>query len=157
MFAYAPNSSSLQRVIVAKNAVYNEAKTVSVSFGTPQIYADLIVTGLSTNKAVYNADETITVTTTIKNQGLRSAGGFYVALTSADLATQTKYVSSLAAGGTNVTFTYTSGRYASDKTISITATADSTGAIAESNESNNTRAASFRVLQIGRASCRERV
>ncbi len=147
IFAYAPNSSSLQRVIVAKSAEYNEAKTASVAFGTPQIYADLTVTSLSTNKAVYNADETVTFTATIMNQGLRSASGFYVALTSADLTTQTKYISSLAAGGsTSVTFAYTAGRYTSDKTISITAAADSTGAIAESNEGNNSRAASFKVL-----------
>ncbi len=148
MFAYAPNSSSLQRVIVAKAAEYNEAQTVSTWFSTPQIYADLTVTALNTNKSVYNADETVTVTATIRNQGLRSAGGFYVALTSSDLGTQTRYVSSLASGGsTNVTFSYTAGRYSSDKTISITATADSTGAVAESNESNNSRSASFRVLK----------
>ena len=147
MFAYAPGSSSLQRVIVTKSAIYNEAKTVSVSFGTPQIYADLTVTALSTNKAVYNADETVTVTATITNQGLRSASGFYVALTSADLTTQMKYISSLAAGGsTNVTFAYTAGRYASDKTISVTTAADSTGTVTESNEGNNTRTASFKVL-----------
>ena len=147
MFAYAPNSSSLQRVIVAKSTEYNEAKTVSVSFGTPQIYTDLTVTSLITNKAVYNADETVTVTVTVKNQGLRSASGFYVALTSSDLVAQTKYISSLSSGGsTSVTFAYTASRYTSDKTISITAAADSTGAIAESNESNNTRTASFKVL-----------
>ena len=147
MFAYSPNSSSLQRVIVAKSAEYNEAKTVAVAFGTPQIYADLTVTALNTNKTVYNADETVTVTATIMNQGLRSASGFYVALTSADLTTQTKYVSSLGAGGsTSVAFSYTAGRYTSDKAISITAAADSTGAIPESNEGNNTRAASFKVL-----------
>ena len=147
MFAYVPNSSSLQRVIVAKSAEYNEARTVSVVFGTPQIYADLTVTALNTNKSVYNADEAITITATVMNQGLRSSGGFYVALTSADFTTQTKYVSSLAAGGsTSVTFSCSAGRYTSDKTISITAAADSTGAIPESNESNNTRAASFKVL-----------
>ena len=147
MFAYAPNSSSLQRVIVAKSAEYNEARTASVAFGTPQIYADLVVTSLSTNKTVYNADETVIVTATVMNQGLRSASGFYVALTSADLTTQTKYISSLAAGGnTSVTFSYTTGRYTSDKTISITMAADSTGAITESNEGNNTRAASFKVM-----------
>jgi subtilase family serine protease len=147
MFAYAPNNSSLQRVIVAKSAEYNDAQTVSVSFSTPQIYADLTVTALSTNKSTYNADETVTMTATIINQGLRTAGGFYVALTSPDLATQSKYVSSLAVGGTtNVTFTYTAGRYASDKTISVTATADSTGAVSESNESNNSRSTSFKVL-----------
>ncbi|MGI5848907.1 MAG: CARDB domain-containing protein [Christensenellales bacterium] len=148
MFAYAPDSSSLQRVIVAKAAEYNEAQTVSTWFSTPQIYADLTVTVLSTYKSTYNADETVTVTATVKNQGLRSAGGFYVTLTSSDLTTQTKYVSSLAAGGsTSVTFTYTAGQYSSDKTISITATADSTGVVAESNESNNSRSASFRVLK----------
>ena len=98
MFAYAPNDSDLQRVIVAKSAEYNDAQTVSISFGTPQIYADLTVTALSTNKSTYNADETVAVTATVKNQGLRSSGGFYVALTSNDLTTQTKYVSSLAAG-----------------------------------------------------------
>lgn len=148
MFAYAPNSSSLQRVIVAKAAEYNEAQTVSIWFSTPQIYADLTVTALSTNKSTYNADETVAVTATLKNQGLRSAGGFYVALTSSDLGMQTRYVSSLTAGSvTNVTFSYTAGRYPSDKTISITATADSTGAVTESNESNNSRSASLRVLQ----------
>ena len=147
MFAYAPNDSDLQRVLVANAAEYNDAQTVSVSFGTPQIYADLTVTALSTNKSTYNADETVTVTGMVKNQGLRSAGGFYVALTSSDLTTQQKYVSSLAAGGsTSVTFTYTAGRYTADKTISITATADSTGTLTESNESNNTRTASFKVL-----------
>ena len=147
MFAYAPNSSSLQRVIVAKSAEYKEAKTVSVTFGTPQIYADLTVTALNTNKTVYTADEAVSVTATVTNQGLRSASGFYVALACADLTTQTKYISSLTAGGsTSVTFAYTAGRYASDKILSITAAADSTGAIAESNEGNNTRAASFKVM-----------
>ncbi len=147
MFAYAPNSSSLQRVIVAKSAEYNDAKTVSVSFGTPQIYADLTVTALSANKATYDADETVTVTATVQNQGLRSAVGFYVSLTSADLAAQSKYVTSLAAGSaTSVTFTYTAAQYTADKTVSITATADSTGAVTESNEINNTRSASFKVL-----------
>jgi hypothetical protein len=93
---------------VAKAAEYNEAQTVSTWFSTPQIYADLTVTALSTNKSVYNADETVTVTATIRNQGLRSAGGFYVALTSSDLGTQTRYVSSLPpAVPTNVTFSYT--------------------------------------------------
>ncbi len=147
MIAYAPNSSSLQRVIVGKAAEYHDAQTVSVSVNTPQIYADLIVSALSANASVYDAGETITVTATIRNQGLRSAGGFYVALTSPDLATQTKYVSSLAAGGTtNVSFTYTAAQYTADRTISVTATADSTNAVAESNENNNTRSASFKVL-----------
>jgi hypothetical protein len=147
MIAYAPNSSSLQRVIVGKAAEYHDAQTVSVSVNTPQIYADLIVSALSANASVYDAGETITVTATIRNQGLRSAGGFYVALTSPDLATQTKYVSSLAVGSTtNVSFTYTAPQYTADRTISVTATADSTNAVAESNENNNTRSASFKVL-----------
>jgi subtilase family serine protease len=148
MFAYAPNNSSLQRVIVVKKAEYNDAQTVWASFGTPQIYADLTVAALSPNASTYEAGNPITIMATISNQGLRSTGGFYVALTSPDLSAQTIYVSSLAAGGaTNVTFSYTAGQYASDKTISITATADSTGIVAESNESNNTRSASFKVLK----------
>lgn len=147
MIAYAPNSSSLQRVIVGKAAEYHDAQTVSISVNTPQIYADLIVSALSANASVYDAGETITITATIRNQGLRSAGGFYVALTSPDLATQSKYVSSLAVGGTaNVSFTYTAPQYTADRTISVTATADSTNAVAESNENNNTRSASFKVL-----------
>ena len=147
MIAYAPNSSSLQRVIVGKAAEYHDAQTVSISVSTPQIYADLIVSALSANASVYDAGETITITATIRNQGLRSAGGFYVALTSPDLATQSKYVSSLAVGGTvNVSFTYAAPQYTADRTISVTATADSTNAVAESNESNNTRSASFKVL-----------
>jgi len=149
MFAYAPTNSSLQRVIVAKAAVYNEAKTVSVSFGTPQIYADLVVTSLYSDASVYDAGNTITITATIANQGQRSAGGFYVALASPDLSTQTRYVSPLAAGGsTNVTFTYTAPLFSADKAVTVTATADSTGAITESNESNNTRSTSFTVRSL---------
>ncbi len=149
MFAYAPNNSSLQRVIVAKHAVYNEAKTVTRSISTPQIYADLVVSALSANASTYNAGDTITVTATIQNQGLRSAGGFSVSLTSPDLTTQTKSVSSLAAGAsTTVTYTYTAPQYSANKSVTVTATADSTGVIAESNENNNTRSTTFTVRSL---------
>jgi subtilase family serine protease len=149
MFAYAPNNSSLQRVIVAKNAEYIDAQTVWAAVNTPQIYADLTVPSLSSNASSYNAGDTITVTATVKNQGLRSAGGFYVSLTSADLSTQSRYVSSLGAGSsTTVSFTYTAPSLSSTRDISVTATADSTGAVAESNESNNTRSTSFRVVAL---------
>lgn len=148
MFVYAPNNSSLQRVIVAKNAIYNDAQTVWAAVDTPQLYADLTVTALSPDASTYEAGIPITITATVNNQGLRGAGGFYVSLTSADLSTQTKYVSSLAAGSaTSVTFSYTAGQYAADKTISVTATADSSNAITESNEGNNTRSTSFKVLK----------
>jgi subtilase family serine protease len=149
MFAYAPNNSSLQRVIVAKPAVYNDAKTAATTVSTPQIYADLIVTALNANSSSYDAGDTITITATIQNQGLRSAGGFYVSLTSADLPTQAQYVSSLSAGAsTNVSFTYTAPQYGTNKSVTVTATADSTGAIPESNESNNTRSTSFTVRSL---------
>jgi subtilase family serine protease len=149
MFAYAPNNSSLQRVIVAKNAEYIDAQTVWAAVNTPQIYADLTVTSLSSNASSYNAGDTITITATVSNQGLRSAGGFYVSLTSADLSTQSRYVSSLGAGSsTTVSFTYTAPSLSSTRDISVTAMADSTGAVAESNESNNTRSTSFRVVAL---------
>jgi subtilase family serine protease len=149
MFAYAPNNSGLQRIIVAKPAVYNDAKNVVRSFSTPQIYADLIVSALSSNASTYDAGDTITITATIQNQGLRSAGGFSVALTSADLPTQTKSVSSLAAGAsTTVTYTYTAPQFSANKSVTVTATADSTGVIAESNENNNTRSTTFTVRSL---------
>ncbi len=149
MFAYAPNNSSLQRVIVAKNAEYIDAQTVWAAVNTPQIYADLTVASLSSNASSYNAGDTITVTATVSNLGLRSAGGFYVSLTSADLSTQSRYVSSLGAGSTTtVSYTYTAPSLSSTREISVTATADSTGAIAESNEGNNTRSTSFTVLAL---------
>ena len=149
MFAYAPGSSSLQRVIVAKNAEYHNAQTVSANVRTPQIYADLMVTALRSNASSYNVGDTITVTATVKNQGLRGAGGFYVSLTSAGLSTQTRYVSSLGAGNsTTVSFIYTAPSLSSTRNISITATADSTGAVTESNESNNTRSTSFTVIAL---------
>ncbi len=142
--AYAPNDSDLQRVITAEPTEYNAAKTVSVSFGTPQIYADLVVTALNADASTYDAGDTITISATVMNQGLRSAGGFYVALTSPDLSTQTKYISSLAVNASaNVTFTYTAPQFSADRTISVVATADSTGAVPESNEGNNSRGASF--------------
>ncbi len=149
MFAYAPTSSSLQRVIVAQPAAYYAAQTVAVYFSTPQIYADLIVTALSSNASTYEAGDAITITATIKNQGIRSAGGFYVALTSPDLTTQSKYVSSLGVNATtNVTFTYTAPLLSSDRTITVTATADSTNSVPESNEGNNARSTSFQVLSL---------
>ena len=149
MFAYAPGSSSLQRVIVAKSAEYIDAQTVGVAVNTPQIYADLTVTSLSSNASSYDMGDTITVTATVKNQGLRSASGFYVALTSADLSTQSKYVSSLGAGSsTTVTYTYTAPSFSSTRDVTVAAAADSTGAIAESNEGNNTRSTSFRVIAL---------
>lgn len=144
--AFAPNDSALQKVIVATPASEYDAKTVTASFATPQIYADLVMTVLNANASTYDAGDTISVTATVQNQGLYSAGGFYVSLTSADLSTQIQYVSSLAVGGsTTVTFTYTAPQYSADRTISVTATADSTGAVPESNEGNNTRSTSFLV------------
>lgn len=149
MFAYAPGSSSLQRVIVAKNAEYIDAQTVGVAVNTPQIYADLTVTSLISNASSYEVGDTITISATIKNQGLRSAGGFYVSVTSSDLSTQSKYISSLEAGSTvTVTYTYTAPLFASTRDVTVTAAADSTGAIAESNEGNNTRSTSFRVVAL---------
>lgn len=149
MFAYAPNNSSLQRVIVAKPAVYNDAKTVTTSISTPQIYADLVVSAMSSDVSSYDAGDTINITVTIHNQGLRSAGGFYVALTSSDLSTQTKYISSLASDASaNISFTYTAPQYEANKSVMVTATADSTDAVPESNESNNTRSTSFTVRSL---------
>jgi subtilase family serine protease len=107
------------------------------------------VTALNANSSSYDAGDTITITATIQNQGLRAAGGFYVSLTSADLPTQAQYVSSLSAGAsTNVSFTYTAPQYGTNKSVTVTATADSTGAIPESNESNNTRSTSFTVRSL---------
>jgi hypothetical protein len=149
LIAYAPQNSSLQRVMVAKHTVYNEAKTVTRSISTPQIYADLVVSALSSNASSYDVGDTVTITATIRNQGLRSAGRFSVALTSPDLSTQTKSVSSLAAGAsTTVTYTYTAPQFSSNKTVTVTATADSTGVIPESNESNNSRSSSFMVRSL---------
>lgn len=45
---------------------------------TPQIYADLTVTSLSSNASSYDAGDTITITATVKNQGVRGAGGFII-------------------------------------------------------------------------------
>ncbi len=149
MFAYAPGNSSLQRVIVAKSAEYNDAQAVGVIVNTPQIYADLTITSLSSNASSYDAGDTITITATVKNQGLRSASGFYVSLTSSDLSTQSKYVSSLGAGSsTTVSYTYTAPLYSSVRDVTVTATADSTGTVTESNEGNNTRSTSFRVVAL---------
>ncbi len=149
MFAYAPGNSSLQRVLVAKSAEYNDAQMVGVAVNTPQIYADLTITSLSSNASSYDAGDTITITATVKNQGLRNASGFYVSLTSSDLSTQSKYFSSLSAGSsTTVTYTYTAALFSSTRDVTVTATADSTGVVAESNEGNNTRSTSFRVVSL---------
>jgi hypothetical protein len=135
--------------MVAKHTEYNEAKTVTRSISTPQIYADLVVSALSSNASSYDAGDTITITATIRNQGLRSAGKSSVALTSPDVPAQTKAISSLAAGASaTVTYTCTAPQFSSNKTVTVTATADSTGVIPESNENNNTRSTSFTVRSL---------
>ncbi len=146
MAAYAPQNNSLQKVMVAQPTEYHTAQSSSTTFSTPQIYADLVVSSLYSNASTYNAGDGIRVYATVVNQGIRSTGGFYVSLTSADLPTQTQYVSSLGAGGsTNVVFDYTAPQYANDRNISVVATADSTGVIPEGNEGNNTHSTSFLV------------
>ena len=120
--------------------------TRSTSFRVVSL-PDLTVSALSVSKTEYVTGETIIITATIYNQGQSNTSGFNVALTSPDLSTQTRYVNSLAAGGsTTVTFTYIAPEFTSTRTMTVTATADSTGIVSESNESNNSRSTSFHVV-----------
>lgn len=120
---------------------YNEAnnqafRTITVKAGKP----DLSVTALSTDKPVYEAGETVTVTATVKNIGNTTAGNSVLRLSPAGLSALDRPVSSLAAdASSSLTYTFVAPNNLSASSIIITALADATNIVSESNESNNSR------------------
>ena len=147
IFAYAPSSSSYQKMLTATvgQSYMANVGSANISVNTPAM-PDLIVSSLTTDKSSYDAGETVTVTATIKNQGTANAGAFAVQLAPGTLTKQTANIPSLAVNASqNVTFTFTAPVYTSDTVLTLTVTADSGNAIAELDESNNTRSTNITI------------
>lgn len=101
---------------------------------------DLTVTTLTTNKSVYEAGETVTVTATVRNQGQTAASNFAVRLTSSpSVTTQDRTITLAAGASTNVSYTFAAPSGLNYQNITLTVIADANNVIAESNETNNSR------------------
>lgn len=102
--------------------------------------ADLTVTSLATNKSVYEAGETVTVTATVKNQGYSTASSFVICLSSSpSVTTQNRTISLAAGASTTVTYTFAAPTSLDNQSITLTVIADANNAIQEINENNNAR------------------
>ena len=142
-------SKSLTVVADSTNAVTESNESNNTGTGSVTIIGekpDLTVTGLTADAAKYKPNETVTITATVKNNGIVPCPASKLRLSGDGITAQTKDVPALAAGGsTTVTFTFTAPYVIGDKTFAITATSDPDNQIAESNENNNSRNGSFTV------------
>ena len=142
-------SKTLTVVADSTSAVEESNENNNTGTGTVTIIGekpDLTVTNLTAGASKYKPNETVTVTATVKNNGIVPCPASRLRLSGDGITTQTKDVPALAAGGnTTVTFTFSAPYVIGDKTFAITATADPDNAIAESNENNNSRNGSFTV------------
>lgn len=104
---------------------------------------DLIVQDITLSPLNPVIDDTVTITVAIKNQGTVTAGLFHVACYMDSTILDTKNISSLGAGiTTTLAFTWTADK----GSHVVKAIADSTGAVAESDETNNTKTFTFSTL-----------
>ncbi|MEG1513385.1 MAG: CARDB domain-containing protein [Clostridia bacterium] len=107
---------------------------------------DLTVTALTADAGSYKPDERVTITATVKNNGIVSCPASKLCLTGDGITAQTKSVSAISAGGTQtVTFSFAAPYVIRNKTYAITAATDPDNLITESNESNNSRSGRFMV------------
>jgi trimeric autotransporter adhesin len=119
--------------------------TINVNAGLP----DLTVTALSTDKATYDAGETVTVTSTIANQGLVSVNNPVIRLTPGSLPLQDKTATSIVAGASaTVSWTFAAPSNLSSSSLLLTVMADPLNAITENDETNNSRSMSIGVNAI---------
>jgi subtilase family serine protease len=98
---------------------------------------DLIVEKLGHGPSYPTTADTITITALIKNSGGSTAGASTLSISAAGLTT-THAIPALAAGGFSSYVTRSVGPLAAGTYI-VTALADSNGAVAESNETNNAK------------------
>ncbi|MGN0802125.1 MAG: CARDB domain-containing protein [Candidatus Faecivicinus sp.] len=132
--------------VVAESNEDNNTQSVSVEIVKP-LLPDLTVTSVTPAKASYRAGETVTISTTIKNQGEADAGSFVVRFSPSGTSAQTRTVSGLKVGeSTTLTWTFTAPVLSETEVWLISVTADSTGVIAESDETNNSLSGSVTIL-----------
>lgn len=111
---------------------------------------DLTVSSITTDKAAYEAGDTVTVTVTASNIGDRTVSSAVVRLDISGVGTLSKTVSALAAGGGSgtLTFTFTAPTSLTEQTVTLTATIDPDNVIKESNEGNNSKTATLGVKAV---------
>ena len=132
--------------VVAESNENNNTKSLSVSIIKP-LLPDLTVTSVTPGKASYRAGETVTVSTSIRNQGEADAGSFVVRFAPSGGSVQTRTISGLKTGeSTTLTWTFTAPVLSETEIWILSVTADSTGVIAESNETNNSASGSVTIL-----------
>ena len=132
--------------VVSESNEDNNTRSVTVEIVKP-LLPDLTVTSVTPAKASYRAGETVTISTTTKNQGEADAGSFVVRFSPSGTSAQPRTVSGLKVGeSTTLTWTFTAPVLSETEVWIITVTADSTGVIAESNETNNSLSGSVTIL-----------
>ncbi len=106
---------------------------------------DLIVPNITLSPAEPAIDDTVTITVTVKNQGTTGAGLSYVVCYADSTILATLPINQLDAGTmATVTFTWK----AEPGSHNIKAVADSSGIVAETNETNNTRTYTLTTLAV---------
>lgn len=122
----------------------NNQRSTSI---TIQALPDLIVSTLTTNKATYEAGETVTFKASVKNQGYSTAAASTLKITANGYPTMTAAIPALSKGATSAvqTFTFTAASNLTATSINIVATADSTNVVAELIETNNTKSTTVTV------------
>ncbi len=132
--------------IVAESNETNNTRSTSVAIIVPA-YPDLTVVSVSPAVPSYNAGETVTVSSVIRNQGNAATGTFVVKFTPEGMSSQTQTVTGLAAGDSQtLTWAFTAPRLTATASRSLTVQADSTNVVSESNENNNTGTGSVTII-----------
>lgn len=107
---------------------------------------DLTVTRIQSNKNEYADGETGTVIVTVSNQGGKAVTDAKLKLVIGDFHSEVKQTGEISSGGSvRITFTFTAPEVLERREVIVTATADPTNEIVESNESNNTLSASLAI------------
>ena len=132
--------------VITESNENNNTRSVSVEIVKP-LLPDLTVTSVTPAKTSYHAGETVTISTTVKNQGEVDAGSFVVRFSPSGTSAQTRTVSGLKVGeSTTLTWTFTAPVLSATEVWRISVTADSTGVITESDETNNSLSGSVTIL-----------
>jgi hypothetical protein len=117
----------------------NNARNASITIKAAR--PDLTITSLTTDNASYNAGDTVTATAIVKNAGYVDVSSCEVSLTPGNLAASTKTTGTISAGGTaSVVFTFTIPAGTPSGGMMLTAVADPNNKIAETDETNNSKA-----------------
>jgi len=142
------DSVNIRIVIDEDNRIFesnesNNEMTKTVTFVNPSPEADLIIQDVTCTPANPSIGDTVTITSTIKNQGSGLASPSHVAYYIDDILVQTVYINQINAGATatnNAAWNAAAGAH------TIKAIADYNGSIYETNEANNEMTTALQVF-----------